>query len=60
MKVGDMIKFTDAFAPERFDYGVVMKIRGPDVTLEWAKTGWCETSIDRLLSEKHYFEVIKN
>jgi len=58
VKVGDLIKFNDAFAAERYDYGVVMEVNGRNVMLEWAKTGWCETTIDRLLSEKHYFEVI--
>ena len=60
MKVGDLIKFNDAFAAERYDYGVVMKVNGRNVMLEWAKTGWCVTTIDRLLSETLYFEVIEN
>ena len=60
MKVGDLIKFNDAFAAERFDYGVVTEINGRNVMLEWAKTGWCVTTVDRLLSETLYFEVIEN
>jgi len=60
LKVGDLIKFNDAFAPERVDYGIVMKVEGCDVTLEWAITGWCETTIDRLKNQRHYFEVIND
>jgi len=61
MKVGDLIKFSNSEQPEENDIGTVVKIAGRKVTILWAKdfsVGY--STIDRLLCEKKYFQIIEN
>ena len=59
MKVGDLIKFNDVGPNKEHDIGVIINIKGRDVTLCWAKTGKAYSTIDRLLREKKHFEVLE-
>jgi len=61
VQVGDLIKFTHISKPEENDIGAVVNIAGRKVTILWAKDAVVGYStIDRLLCEKDYFEVIEN
>ena len=58
MQVGDLIKFHGRSRHTDDDIGFVVSVQGRDVTLCWAKTGFARSTIDRLLCEKEYFEII--
>lgn len=61
MQVGDLIKFSNNEQPAENDIGAVVNIAGRKVTILWAKDGTVGYStIDRLLCERNYFEVIEN
>ena len=61
MQVGDLIKFSNNKQPAENDIGVVVNIAGRKVTILWAKDASLGYStIDRLLLDKDYFEVIEN
>jgi hypothetical protein len=59
VQVGDLIKFHDISPNGGDDIGIVIDIKGRDVTLCWAKTGIAHSTIDRLLYEKRHFEIIE-
>ena len=60
MQIGDLIKFTHASKSEENDIGAIVNIAGRKVTILWAKDAVVGYStIDRLLCEKDYFEVIE-
>jgi hypothetical protein len=61
VQVGDLIEFTNNEQPKENDIGTVVNIAGRRVTILWAKDGTVGYStIDRLLCEKDYFEIIEN
>ena len=61
MQVGDLIRFSNEEKPEENDIGTVTNIAGRKVTIFWAKDASLGYStIDRLLLDKDYFEVIEN
>ena len=61
MQVGDLIKFSNNEQPAENDIGAVVNIAGRKVTILWAKDSTVGYStIDRLLCERDYFEVIEN
>ena len=60
MQVGDLIKFSNSEQPEENDIGTVVKIAGRKVTILWAKDSTVgHSTIDRLLCEKKYFQIIE-
>ena len=61
MQVGDLIKFSNNEQPAENDIGAVVNIAGRKVTILWAKDSTVGYStIDRLLLDKDYFEIIEN
>ena len=60
MQVGDLVKFSNSEQPEENDIGTVVKVAGRKVKILWAKDSSVGYStIDRLLCERDYFEVIE-
>jgi len=59
VKVGDLIKFNDISPNKEDDIGIIIDIKGRDVTLCWAKSGKACSTIDRLLYEKQHFELLE-
>jgi len=61
VQVGDLIKFSNNEQPAENDIGAVVNIAGRKVTILWAKDSTVGYStIDRLLLDKDYFEIIEN